>query len=99
VHAPWTVLDVDFIFRQKVKPPPLLTYWFRRFLQKREGCVICADDNFPSQQMLTILLQAVNYAKKFFPGNAIASFSTRESATRITYYTKLSVLFLLKNGA
>jgi len=75
----WTVLDVDFILQQKVKPPPLLTYWLRSFLQKRKGCVICADDDFSSQQMLSVglLLQAINYAKKFLSCDAIASFGVR----------------------
>jgi len=54
--------------------------------------VICVDDNFSSQQMLPVLLQAVNYAKKLSSGDAIASFGIHESAARITYYARLSVL-------
>ena len=61
--------------------------------------MICADDNILSQQMLSILLQAVNYAKKLFLRYAIASIGIRKSTTCIAYDAKLSVLFLPKDGA
>jgi len=60
--------------------------------------MICADDDFSSQQMLTLLLQAIYHAKKFLSRDAIASFGICEDATRIAYYAKLSILFLLEDG-
>ena len=93
------MLDLDFVLQQKVKPPPLLTYWLRHFLQKREGRMICADNNFPPQQMLSIFLQAVYHAKKLLFRNAIASFGICKGATHIADHTKLCVLLLLEDGA
>jgi len=92
VHAARSVFDLNVILQQKVKPSFLLAYRPTRFLQKREGCVVCADDDFSSYQMLAVLLQAIYYAKKFLSRDAIASFGIRERASRITYYVKLSVL-------
>ena len=36
--------------------------------------MVCADDDGLSQQMLLILLEAINHAKEFFACDAIAPF-------------------------
>jgi len=68
------VLDCDVVFRQEIRPPPLLANGFWRLHEVSKGSMVCADDDGSLQQMLPILLEPIHHAQEFLARDAVASF-------------------------
>jgi len=50
-----SVLDSDIVLTEQIQPPTLLSYRFGCFHEIRQGGMISADNDRPSQEMLPIL--------------------------------------------
>src|SRR5664279_650247 len=82
-----------------LQPPCLLSDRVRSMTQPRQRSVVGTNFEMAAKQVLLEELEEMNYSQKFFPCDAVVTFSSVQRSASIRHNTLDAILFLREDCA